>query len=461
MIPSSVVGGAVGSHIVCLGSASRSGFENGRGFAEVMMTPGFNHRVLATATSPISEVRSWMADGLKRTDLDLVDVAQAAPGYPPARGLTDHVASLDQALVSRYGAVLGELPLREALARNLSEEYGGTVRAEQVAVTAGANQAFCLAVSVLCEPGDRVIMPIPHYFNYDMWLSIGGIEAAYLPCSDEMLPSAATASDLLDERTKAIVLVTPNNPTGRVYPPGLISDFSRLASEAGIHLIVDETYRDFRSTTAPAHDLFRDPGWETSVIQIQSFSKAYSIPGYRVGSLAASPDLLHEVDKVADCVTICPNRLGQEAVLYGLAHLDDWVAANRSTMNRRVRMFAEAMRYSTFDVVSAGAYFAYVRHPFEGVPSRKVARRLFDEQSVLALAGEMFGPDQDRYLRLAFANLEDSDIPELARRLNETANGLRGIDQGEAGDLPQSCHTLSAYCGRCAQPVVLGPDDAD
>lgn len=386
-----------------------------------MRLRGFNQRVMATSASPISEVRSWMAEGLRRTDLKLVDVAQAAPGYPPDRGLIDHVANLDQTRVSRYGPVLGELSLREALAGSLSDAYRGSVRTDQVAVTAGANQAFCLAVSVLCEPGDRVIMPVPHYFNYDMWLCMSGVEAAYLTCSGDMLPSPEGASRLLNERTKAIVLVTPNNPTGRVYPPGLIAGFARLASEAGIHLILDETYRDFRSTTAPAHDLFRDPDWDASVLHIQSFSKVYSIPGYRVGALAASPDLLHEVDKVADCVTICPSRLGQEAALYGLGHLDGWVAANRTTMNRRVKLFVEAMQGSRYEVASAGAYFAYVRHPFEGTGSRKVARRLFEEQSVLALAGEMFGPGQDRYLRLAFANLDDRDVPELARRLDQTA----------------------------------------
>ena len=387
-------------------------------------SPGFNHRVLATVSSPISEVRSWVADGLQYPHLPLVDVAQAAPGYPPHPGLIEHVSGLDQAQVSRYGPVLGEPPLRAALAEDLSVSYGGVVRPEQVAVTAGANQAFCLAASVLCEPGDRVVMPTPYYFNYDMWLNMAGIEAAYLECSGGMLPPLEGAADLVDDRTRAIVLVTPNNPTGRVYPSELISSFADLAAEAGIHLIVDETYRDFRSTTGPAHDLFRDPQWDRTVIHIESFSKVYSIPGYRVGAMAASPDLLHEVDKVADCLTICPGRIGQEAALYGLGHLAGWVEANRSTMNRRVEQFGKAMRDSSYRVVSAGAYFAYVRHPFEGVPGVQVARRLFEEHAVLCLAGEMFGPDQDRYLRLAFANLEDRDIPELARRLNESASGL-------------------------------------
>ena len=388
------------------------------------VSPRFNQRVLATVSSPISEVRSWVAAGRRRQDLPLVDVAQAAPGYPPERGLIDHVSRLDQAAVSRYGPVLGETPLRVALAAELSTAYRAEIRHEQVAVTAGANQAFCLAVSVLCGPGDEVIMPVPYYFNYDMWLNMAGVGATYLECSAGMLPSVEDAAALLDARTRAIVLVTPNNPTGRVYPPELIAAFARLAAERGIHLIVDETYRDFRDTTAPAHDLFGDRRWDRSVIQIQSFSKVYSIPGYRVGAMAASPELLHEVDKVADCLTICPSRIGQEAALYGLGHLDGWVAANRATMNRRVQQFGESMQGSSYEVVSAGAYFAYVRHPFEGVPGIRVARRLFDEYAVLALAGEMFGPDQDRYLRLAFANLEDGDIPELAHRLNESAAGL-------------------------------------
>ena len=338
--------------------------DGGSGMGRV--SPRFNRRVLATVSSPISVVRSWVAGGIGRTDLPMVDVAQAAPGYPPAAGLIEHVSRLDQAVVSRYGHVLGEAALRSALAADLSTAYRETVRPEQVAITAGANQAFCLAMSVLCEPGDRVIMPVPYYFNYDMWLSMAGVEAAYLACSGDMLPSVEDAGALVNNRTRAIVLVTPNNPTGRVYPPDLISAFARLAAERGLHLIIDETYRGFRATTGPSHDLFGNPQWDRSVIQIHSFSKVYSIPGYRVGGLAASPGLLHEVDKVADCLTICPSRIGQEAALYGLGHVGEWVEANRLTMNRRVEQFTEAMRDSPYEVASAGAYFAYVRHPFEG-----------------------------------------------------------------------------------------------
>lgn len=382
-----------------------------------------NPHVAATATSPISEAYGWLDSSDLKEDLALIDVAQAVPGYPPAPQLVDHLRQVDHSVLSRYGPVLGQPELRTALAKNISSAYSAEVRPDQVAITAGANQAFCLSITALCEPGDEVILPVPYYFNHDMWLRMNGVVPAHLACGDDMLPDVAAAAELITERTKAIALVTPNNPTGRVYPPKLIASFARLAVSNGVYLILDETYRDFRQTTSPAHTLFEDPCWDESVIHLHSFSKVFSITGYRVGALVAARDLLVEIEKVADCMTICPNRLGQEAALFGLEHLDDWVEANRQVMNHRVERFRRLMGEtdSPYSVVSAGAYFAYVRHPFEGVAGTEVARRLLREQSVLSLAGEMFGNDQHGYLRLAFANLADARIPDLVDRLAKTA----------------------------------------
>lgn len=376
--------------------------------------------VRGTSASPICEVRSWTADGPPAVDLPLLDAAQAAPGYPPAPGLQQRMAELDHRAVSRYGPVLGEQALREALADEMSASYGAEVRPEQTAITAGANQAFCLAAAALCEPGDEVILPAPYYFNHDMWLSISGVRAVYLPCSDGMLPSPEAAGALLTDRTRAMVLVTPNNPTGRVYPPDLVSDFAGLAAARGVYLIMDEAYRHFRGGPGPAHRLFGDPDWDRCVIHIGSFSKAYAIPGYRIGSLAASPGLLAEIEKVADCLTICPNRLGQEAALYGLRRLGGWVEDRRREIHGRIEEFTRTADGRPYEVASAGGHFVYLRHPFEGAPAREVARRLYEELAVLALSGDMFGPGQDRFLRLAFANLSDRDVPELARRLAES-----------------------------------------
>lgn len=380
-----------------------------------------NPWVAGAPASPISQVREWMAGRSEEGRPPLIDVSQAAPGYPPAAQLREHLASLDWAGATRYGPVLGQPELRAALADDISAAYRAQVRPEQTAVTAGANQAFCLAVNVLCRAGEQVILPLPYYFNHDMWLRIGGVEPVYLPVGDDMVPEAERAAGLVTDRTRAVVLVTPNNPTGRVYPPQVIHDFARLAYDRGLHLILDETYRDFREGDGPPHDLFSHPEWEEFLVHIHSFSKVFAITGLRVGGLAARPGLLAEVNKVADCLTICPNRIGQEAALFGLRHLGEWVADNRRRMTERLQKFTAAVSSGPYRTASAGAYFAYLRHPFAEEGAGAVARRLFDDHSVLTLGGDMFGPGQGSYLRLAFGNLDDRDIPELARRLRQSA----------------------------------------
>ncbi|HXM69678.1 MAG TPA: aminotransferase class I/II-fold pyridoxal phosphate-dependent enzyme, partial [Thermoanaerobaculia bacterium] len=216
---------------------------------------------------------------------------------------------------STYTPILGLSHLREKLARRMSANYGAEISAERVGITAGCNQAFCLAATALAGPGDEVVLPLPYYFNYQMWLEMEGVRAVHLPCREERaaLPTVEDAERLLSERTRAIVLVTPNNPTGAVYPPALIEAFYELAQANGLALVLDETYRDFRKETTPPHGLFRKPGWEETLVQLYSFSKVYSLTGYRVGAMIASERMLGEIAKIMDCIAICAPRIGQEA----------------------------------------------------------------------------------------------------------------------------------------------------
>ncbi|MDH3500814.1 MAG: aminotransferase [Acidimicrobiia bacterium] len=378
-----------------------------------------NHNVRDTMSSPISEAYAWL-DG---ADLDpstpLIDVSQAVPGYPPSAQLIEHLArQLREPAMSRYGPVLGMPRVRASFAADLNRAYEAEVEAHEVAITAGCNQAFSLAASALCGPGDELVIPVPYYFNHDMWLRIQGIVPRYLECDAGMVPRLDLLDGLVSDRTRAILLITPNNPTGTIYTPDVIHGFYEAARERGIRLILDETYRDFRPTTDQAHGLFGE-NWQETLIHLYSFSKTFSITGYRAGAMAADAGLLFEIDKIADCIAICPPRAGQEAARFGMEHLASWVEANRLLMNGRVERFeSEMARADTgYEIASAGAYFAYVRHPFAGQTGREVARRLLSDHAVLSLAGEMFGPGQEAYLRLAFANLDDQWIPDLVARL--------------------------------------------
>jgi aspartate/methionine/tyrosine aminotransferase len=323
--------------------------------------------------------------------------------------------------MARYTDIEGLPELRAALAADIGALYGGAVAAEQIVVTAGCNQAFCLATLALAQAGDEIILPLPYYFNHQMWFDMQGIRAVHLPFRPERggVPDPADAARCIGERTRAIVLVTPSNPTGAVYPPEVIAAFYRLAQTHDLALVIDETYRDFLPTDAAPHDLFRDPDWPQTLVHLYSFSKVFCLTGYRVGAAVCGRALGAEIAKAMDTVAICAPRIGQAAAIHGLRALGAWRRANTAMMRDRLACLREAFRRNDigYELVSAGAYFAYVRHPFDGRPADEVARRLADRQNILCLPGSMFGAGQETFLRFAFANVSAEAMPAIAERL--------------------------------------------
>nr|WP_108174575.1 aminotransferase [Phreatobacter oligotrophus] len=384
-----------------------------------------NPQVLDTGTPPIPAARAWMASYGGHHG-PAIDLSQAAPGAPPPAELLARLgAAAARPEVARYGAILGDAALREAYARDVAATYGGDVGPADVAITAGCNLAFLAAVLAVAGPGSSVILPAPWYFNHQMTLQMLGIGVTPLPCrpEDRFVPDVAAAEALIDATTRALVLVTPNNPTGAIYPEGVIAAFADLAKRRGLALIVDETYRDFLADGANrAHGLLTRPDWRDTVIQLYSFSKSYAVPGHRAGAITAGPQAMGEILKVLDSVQICAARPAQEALAWAIDGTADWRATMRATINGRISAFARVVEACPgWSISSIGAYFAYVRHPFAGVPAERVAECLAKERGVLGLPGSYFGPGQDDHLRFAFANADEAAIADLPARLKGLA----------------------------------------
>lgn len=377
----------------------------------------------ATFPPPVMQARRWLEQTPLPPGLDLINVSQAAPMDPPPAALREELARLmrDEPAAHRYGPALGLPPLREELATTTARRYGGSVAPGQVAITAGCNQAFCAAIATLAGPGDAVLLPFPWYFNHRMWLDMAGVAVQPLPAGDGLVPDPDAAARAITPATRAIVLVSPNNPAGVEYPADLLAAFRDLARARGIALILDETYRDFHSLSGPPHPLFADPGWDDTLIHLYSFSKAYRLTGHRVGAILASPARLAEVEKFLDTVAICAPQPGQAAALWGLRHLGDWLEAERREILARCAALRAALSpVEGWRILASGAYFAYVGHDAP-VSSDHLARALLAQAGILALPGTMFAPAGealgDGALRLAFANLDSAGIALLARRL--------------------------------------------
>jgi aspartate/methionine/tyrosine aminotransferase len=382
-------------------------------------------RTTRTFTPPVMESRRWLAGVTHPADRPLINVSQAAPVDPPPAPLRQAIAeaALTRPDAHLYGAVLGNDDLRGEVASQWNDAYDATLSPGNVAITSGCNQAFCAAIAALCDEGDEVILPTPWYFNHRMWLDMQGVRTVPLPTGPTLLPDPDLAEALITPRTRALVLVTPNNPGGVEYPADLVRALYNVAQKHGIALIVDETYRDFDARTGAPHDLFSDPDWGDTLIQLYSFSKAYRLTGHRVGAMVAAPARIAEIEKFLDTVTICPNQLGQIAALWGMQNLGPWLANERAEiLDRRAAINDNMARLDAkgWKLLGVGAYFAYLQHPFEG-SSADLAPRLVRDAGVLLLPGTMFTPPGDvagtRQMRIAFANVDRTGIDTLFARL--------------------------------------------
>ncbi len=387
------------------------------------MTHPLNPAFALTDPPPVMEARRWLTGVTHPANRPLINVSQAAPVESPPLGLRQALAdaALNNPDAHLYGTVLGLPALREEIASQWSKAYGGTISPTQVAITQGCNQAFTAIMATLAGPGDEVILPTPWYFNHKMWLDMASVKTVPLDTGPTLIPSVEAAAALITDRTRAIVLVTPNNPGGVEYPAETLTAFRDLARARGIALIVDETYRDFDSRTGAPHDLFADPDWPDTFIHLYSFSKAYRLTGHRVGAVVASEGRLAEVEKFLDTVAICPSQLGQIGALWGMRNLAQWVAGERDEiLARRAAMVGGFAALAGWKLLGCGAYFAYVEHPFD-MASDALCKQLVTDASILMLPGTMFQPPGSeagkRQIRIAFANVDAAGITEMFRRL--------------------------------------------
>ena len=372
---------------------------------------------------PISEVKRWVAER-PPGGRELVDLCQAVPDYAPAPELTKHLSRLlGDPLLSKYSPDEGLPEVREAVCGFYCRKYGAQLSPDNFCLTIGASQAFWLAIVTLCRAGDEIVVQTPYYFDHPMALDILGIRGVYVPFveAEGGIPNPATIEGLITDRTRAILVVSPSNPTGAITPPDTVRGLFDLARRHNIVLILDETYNEFIPGGRCPHDLFNDPVWGGHFVQIASFGKTYALTGYRAGMLVASGEFIGHALKAQDTMAVCQPRITQHAVKYGVENLDLWVAANRDMMNCRHDLFrAEFMRPGNrFRIAASGAFFAWVRHPFVGCSGREVAKRLVDEAAILCLPGEVFGPGLEGYLRLAFGNIREEAVPEAVGRFRE------------------------------------------
>ena len=386
-----------------------------------MIAQLFNPNIETLDTPPIPRIQQ-AAKAYGGRHGALIDLSQAVPGYLPPDVLLDALrdSAGDRACLG-YGDIEGEPVLRNAYAEDVERTHNAAVSAEQVMITSGCNQAFVTAALTVASAGQSILLINPWYFNHESTLSMFGIRTTSfsVDASNGYLPNPNELAKVLTPDVRAIAIVSPNNPTGAVYPAALIRSLFELCVSQGIWMIMDETYQDFLPDGhGAAHDLFME-AFDNHLIVVSSFSKSYCIPGHRLGAVVAGSSTIEQMIKVMDNLQICAPRAPQIALANCMNELQTWRVNNRLEINRRAAVLLSAMsELPDWKIDAIGAYFAYVQHPWTGQSSLRVAERLASEFGIVALPGEFFGLEQTGHLRIAFANVASDVIATLPGRFS-------------------------------------------
>lgn len=325
--------------------------------------------------------------------------------------------------LNAYGPVEGDPALRAAIARHLRQEHDYDLSGSALLVTAGSNMAFNAVVQVLCDPGDELILPLPYYFNHAMAIQLAGgvpvaVQAGVVP-DPERLAAAITP------RTRAIVTVSPNNPSGAVLPQAVLEAINRLCAERGLLHLHDEAYALFGYGGARPWSPASQSGNGSHTVSFGSLSKSHGMAGWRLGWAVVPPSLMPALAKVQDTVLICAPRLVQHAAVAALEVGGAWCRQRIATLADRRRQVLEALAIPgapwRLMVEPEGAFYALLELQTP-LSADRAMERLIREHRVALVSGSSFGL-AGCCLRLSYGMLGESDLAEALVRLT------RGLTQ--------------------------------
>jgi aspartate/methionine/tyrosine aminotransferase len=372
------------------------------------------------AIPPFHVMDVWAAAAERqRTHGDLVNLSAGQPSTPAPEAVRAAAAVALEGDVLGYTVALGIPELRHAIAGNYDRTYGLEVPPEQVVVTTGSSGGFLLAFLAAFDAGDRVALASPGYPCYRNILTALGCEVVDLPCGPQTRYQPTVAMlEALDEPVQGLIVASPANPTGTVLDPAELAAIAAYCERAGVQLVSDEIYHGISYAAAPA----TSSAWSTSreAIVVNSFSKYFSMTGWRLGWLLLPPRLLRAADRLTGNFTICPPALAQRAALGAFeetayAEADGHVA--RYAANRALLL--DGLPRMGIDRLAPadGAFYVYADVSHLTADSMDLTYRLLAETGVAVAPGVDFDPaGGNQYVRLSFAGAGE-DVEEALRRL--------------------------------------------
>ena len=384
--------------------------------------PGLRMEVVQSPVVPI------VADLIRETP-GTISLGQGVVCYGPPeaalRNVLAHGADLDQF----YGPVEGIPELTGMLARKLADENRINIGDERrLVVTAGANMGFLNALFAITDPGAEVILPTPYYFNHEMAVRMLNCVPVCVATDSHFQVNPAAIAAAMTERTSAVVTISPNNPSGAVYPEKTLRAVNALCRERGICHISDEAYEYFvyddRRHFSPAS--LDDSVQHT--ISLFSLSKAYGFSSWRIGYMLIPSQLREAVRKVQDTNLICPPLASQYAAIGALETGRDYCDERiRQIARNRGFVLGELKKLDCIvdGIRSDGAFYVFLRLN-TGFSDIEVVERLIREHRIAVMPGSAFGMEHGCYLRISYGALDEATLDQGMHRLVSGLNTIAG-----------------------------------
>ena len=385
---------------------------------------------LAERISLISESSTMKvaadADRLRREGKDVVDFGAGEPDFPTPENIKKAAIAAIDANFTKYTATGGTLELKNAICDRHRTDYGTNYSPSECMVTVGGKHAIFNLMQALIGEGDEVIIPVPYWVTYKDVVNYAGGKCVFVP-SDEDSGFTFTAEMIapyITERSKLLIINSPNNPSGAVLSREEFEKIYRLAAKRGVRLMTDECYCRFLYDDAP-FSIASMPDAKEHVVVAGSLSKTYSMTGWRIGFALAPKRLIDGMSKLQSHTTSNPTSVSQKAAIEALRGPQDSIAVMLDEYRKRRDYVVTRLRAMPGVKIAEpkGAFYAYpnVSVGFRGGISSALqfSERLLVEEYVAVVPGEAFGTNE--HIRISYA----TSLNELARGLDRIERFIR------------------------------------
>lgn len=359
---------------------------------------------------------------------DVIDFTLGDPDVATPQAVKDAGCAAIQQGKTRYSQNAGLLELRQSIASHYERTEGFSYDPQsEIIVTVGAMEGLYLSLLSLINPGDEVIIPAPYYVNYVQMVNMchGVPVVVDNPDVGELRFRVEDVESSITERTKAIIINTPSNPSGRVIPQSTIKALAYLAKKHDLVVISDEVYKCLMYDGATFRSIVAIGGMRERTVLVNSLSKEFCMTGWRVGYVLAPQELIATMTKLQENVCACAPLPSQYAAIEALSGREDYSANMVSTFTRRRNVLVEGIQKikGLQCTPPEATFYLMVDISATGMRSEDFAIALLQSQHVAVVPGIAYGKSCDHYVRMAFT-IEEEKIREGVRRIAKFMEGL-------------------------------------